>query len=813
MKKIILTLLLCLFLPSNTKAEPNTWPTFRGGPQNTGYSPVALHDSKSKSPPSFFSSKGIVWGTPVIDEVGNAYVGSADKHFYKFSPEGKLLWSYALFDRADSLVDSAAALTKTGKVIVPGGDGFLHALDRETGKLLWTFKSNAASDAAHSSGVIVNSFEGNVQIGPNGWIYAGSDNGYMYAVDDSGQLKWSFKTGMMIWSSPCFDKGGEWIAFGSLDGKLYLLDPATGKALAAWDAGSEVKSSPTTDGQGNIYVGTSSGNVLKLFVEKVNGEFHLKRVWSFPAGGEIYSSPAYNNGKIYFGSLEGIFYSVDEAGNLRWKYAAHSPLASSPLLTSDGYVLFGAKNGKMYALDSATGERAWSVKLVKETVKSNLDSSPALRKDGTLVNGSYSGNIYFLPLSYCAIESTACEFKGFEDFPNMDAKPLDNGGVLQLIDHDGSYHSHQTNTVNVFDNVQVKLFGFESGHLLDRAAASNFSNSVKISPELPIESRISSDGSTIDIRAISGFTPNTKYHLSISGKFFKSTSWLADRFKWFGLSRYSGELDFETNSLGENPGEEAHRLWGIQSMYLMQPKALDTYIPAALDGQGFLASSLGRNGKTGEFILLVNAALPSSDGVPKLVMDASNSFLLKGRQVGNAFRADGAMTIAAMGGTIPFKMATFAGSLDKFGDFSYGEFFTSSSCLDIKGNGTSYSFPLELIAQVCDSQLRLTCLGTFKGKALPIPSASTLGMKVESVSISSTNEALVTFSSAPKAPVLVSVVRYSLEQVEPTGFAVATIKEGKSIQLVLQKTAIAPSVSDIVEVFVNEVPVYKAQVQ
>lgn len=800
-------------------AEPAHWPTFRGGFQNTGSSKMDIRTVPANakvSVPTWYSSKGIVWGSPVIDDEGNAYVGSADKHFYKFSPEGKLLWSYELFDRADSLVDSAAALTQTGKVIVPGGDGYLHALDQKTGQQIWTFKAHGVSDADHAVGAIVNSFEGNVQIGPNGWIYAGSDNSYMYAIDDSGHEQWNYKTGLMIWSSPCFDSENRWMAFGSLDGHLHLLDPKTGAKLADWNAGSEIKSSPATDGKGQLYVGTSSGDFLKLSVTNSNGEYHLKKIWNYKAGGEIYSSPALNGKEVFFGSLEGVFYAVDaEYGNLLWRYTTHSPLASSPVVTDDGAVLFGAKNGKMYALDATSGERLWSVLLEKNTVKSNLDSSPAISPSGVLVNGSYSGNIYFLPTTFCLLSPQGCETKGHEDFPHTDVTPAANDGFVQIVEQDGSFHSKKAEPVSTFETIQIKLFAYEEGHLIDRASVSSWGDNIEITPAIPIETHISSDGGTINVRAITGFQSGVTYKIKVTGKYFTSTSWLADRFKWFGLNKFGGEVDFSTAPAQKVNITEARKLWGIQSLYLVQPKALDTYIPAALDGQGFLASRIGFDSASGKFILLVHPALPSSDGVPKPVVESSNAFLLTGQQTGHAFKAEGSMTISAMGGTIPFKKAAFSGVLDENDNFTSGEFFTQSSCLDIKGNGDDYSFPMGLISQVCDSRLRLICLGQFKGRSLPIAKVSALEIKIQDIRFSIDKKVEIDFTADSKltAPHLISIVRYNKKEVQPTGLAFATVQSTQKIYLDMKPTEFAQREADVYEVFIDQTPVLSGSIQ
>ena len=167
-------------------------------------------------------------------------------------------WKYQIYDRADSLIDSAAVLAPNNLVVVPGGDGYLHALNRDTGEQVWDFKAYGASDKTHQEGSIVNSFEGNVQLGPNNILYAGNDNGYLYAINPEGKELWNFKTNMMVWSSPAFAPNGEWMVFGSLDGNLYVLNPETGDLIDKVKIGYDIKTSPMTDEVGNIYFGCSN---------------------------------------------------------------------------------------------------------------------------------------------------------------------------------------------------------------------------------------------------------------------------------------------------------------------------------------------------------------------------------------------------------------------------------------------------------------------------------------------------------------------------------------------------------------------------
>ena len=55
---------------------------------------------------------------------------------------------------------------------------------------------------------------------------------------------------------------------------------------------------------------------------------------------------------IYVGSDDGYLYCYDDAGQLKWKFSAGSPIESSPAVDKNGNIYFGADNGNVYALFS-----------------------------------------------------------------------------------------------------------------------------------------------------------------------------------------------------------------------------------------------------------------------------------------------------------------------------------------------------------------------------------------------------------------------------------------------------------------------------
>jgi outer membrane protein assembly factor BamB len=105
----------------------------------------------------------------------------------------------------------------------------------------------------------------------------------------------------------------------------------------------QTTSSPAIYG-GTIYLG--SDNLLKS-IELVDG----KTNWSFTAGDWIMSSPAVTADAVYFGSHDGRVYALDRATGVKlWDYLTENFVTSSPAVV-DGVVYVGSEDGKLYAFD------------------------------------------------------------------------------------------------------------------------------------------------------------------------------------------------------------------------------------------------------------------------------------------------------------------------------------------------------------------------------------------------------------------------------------------------------------------------------
>lgn len=160
-----------------------------------------------------------------------------------------------------------------------------------------------------------------------------------------------------------------------------LLESAPGAAKTAGKEGgpllegwSKFRGGPENTGQ-SPYLGPELG-LLK---------------WKFAAHAHVFSSPALDkSGNLYFSSIDGYLYSLNPQGKLRWKFRLKNSSLSSPALGSDGSVYLGCSDGGFYGFNSQG-----LPEFVYQTGGA-IKSSPVIGNDGTLYFGSDDHYFYAL---------------------------------------------------------------------------------------------------------------------------------------------------------------------------------------------------------------------------------------------------------------------------------------------------------------------------------------------------------------------------------------------------------------------------------
>ncbi len=231
-------------------------------------------------------------------------------------------------------------------------------------------------------------------------VYFGSGDSCVYAIDAlTGNEQWRFRTGGAVPSSPALANGA--VYFTSRDECFYAVDARTGKLISKFQTGATLPyawgfdyllSSPLLVDH-VAYFGSGDGHLYALDLRSNQ----LK--WKFDTQSLVRSSPAMMDGVIYFGDMQGYLYALNaETGAEQWRFATEGvkfnpaefgfdrcAIVSSPAISGD-IIVFGGRDGFLYALERNTGKERWRF----DHEISWVISSPAIF-NGAAITGTSDG--------------------------------------------------------------------------------------------------------------------------------------------------------------------------------------------------------------------------------------------------------------------------------------------------------------------------------------------------------------------------------------------------------------------------------------
>lgn len=133
-------------------------------------------------------------------------------------------------------------------------------------------------------------------------------------------------------------------------------------------------------GDEKVYLGSFTDGKLYAINEETGDT-----AWSFQTDLGINHTAAYNNSKVYIGSLDGYFYSVNTAdGTLAWKYPT-GPIYSAPLIVNSKACI-GSKSGYFYCfyLNDQNGDKVGDL-IFQYTAEAPIYHSAAASPDGAKI--------------------------------------------------------------------------------------------------------------------------------------------------------------------------------------------------------------------------------------------------------------------------------------------------------------------------------------------------------------------------------------------------------------------------------------------
>lgn len=302
--------------------------------------------------------------------------------------------------------------------------GALIAVDRETGEVKWSFFTRWSRNGIHGSPCVDPS---------RGLVYIGAYDGWIYAVDiDTGTKVWENKLGSYIGSSPTLYQDIVYIGveMDKPDGYIVGVDADNGREVFRTDPlGDHPHSTPSIDPvSGCVFIGENDGD---LYCYWFNGSMR----WSYPTGSPIKSTPAIHAGVVYITSWDRKLHALNiSTGKLLWVFTSGASSMSSPTIDPDsGLIYFGNHGGVFYAVNSTTGDDVWRFR-----TDGMITASPTLvRSTDIVIIGSKDMGVYLLDADTGEVKQKLELLSGFTGVP------VAVGDHLYLFDHLGYLYSYR----------------------------------------------------------------------------------------------------------------------------------------------------------------------------------------------------------------------------------------------------------------------------------------------------------------------------------------------------------------------------------
>ena len=323
-----------------------------------------------------------IYMTSPLVHNGKVYIASVDEnlkgegHVYALAGEdGEILWSYPVRNS----IKNTIAIDK-GVVFAQDAQGWLYAIDAETGKLCWEKQLPVNGLPALIDGLVAN----------DGIVYAGTGKGLgayeartgkqLWKNEDWGQgegttttltqgnglligsAQWralygnDAKTGKKLWEASdngLRNRGSSVAMHGSLlylisNQSFFILEAATGKVIVRKPLpyNVDVTSTPLlTDKE--IIFGSAEKGLIALDNET------LEEKWVCPVGaGLVYTSPYIRKGAatietspvlagktVYVTASDGAVYGINkDDGKIIWKYATGAPIFGSVAVSGNALI-------------------------------------------------------------------------------------------------------------------------------------------------------------------------------------------------------------------------------------------------------------------------------------------------------------------------------------------------------------------------------------------------------------------------------------------------------------------------------------------
>ena len=282
----------------------------------------------------------------------NAYLADGSFVYAVKLSDGSEVWRYPGSRNGKLTFYATPAITPDGLVIV-GSAGTDHSLialnpndiNPDTKAPVEAWKFTGAKDHWVAAPLALNNK-----------LFAVNSDGNLYVLDlqDGQSVKnaTTIKVSGRLWAQPTTD--GERVYITSLDHKVIAVNAETYDIVWQEDLGAAVPGSAVLGADGMLYAGSLASKLEKF--DPATGDHQTV----LEAKNWIWSTPALDGDTLYFGDIDGNFYSFNTSnGKLNWNpVKPDAAITASPLVQND-HVLLTTESGSVFAVGK-DGKVLWT---------------------------------------------------------------------------------------------------------------------------------------------------------------------------------------------------------------------------------------------------------------------------------------------------------------------------------------------------------------------------------------------------------------------------------------------------------------------
>ena len=567
-------------------------------------------------------------------------------------------------------------------------------------------------------------WEGNVELAPGGDLLAGNTGGAAFDLHPDGTPAWRYAAGNSVWTSAAVSPDGT-SYWGSLSGNVFALDRSGHLEWSVSTLGFVI-SSPALGSDGTLYAGSFDGKLYAI--NSRTGEV----LWTYPTSDNIYSSPALlsdssgRTAEIVFASTNGTVYALNPAGQLLWRYDTGDVVRSSPVIGAaqadepGGHIVYvGGGDGRLYALDAATGQRRWSFNSTSSVPalhdRNDLNSSPALGMTGVYI-ASEDGAVWYMPYDYCLhVHDPRCAIGPGGTFPS-------DVTSVYLVTPGGSTQTASTVPVAPESVLPLRLVVRRDAVSVDAGFEAQNPPSVAIDPPMPLSTTLSGDGHYLYLVPDGFLTPGTTYRLTVAGTYQVAPPPLGNGSA--GTVRTSLTLVTSPRALKTLPltvGPRRVSTLNLTQLAIPLPAFLSSVNQIGFDGYNWIVSTLSVSPPdatgSGHVIMFVVGAVRRPNGSLVAYPATKFAFPLEGTYKGDLVSVSASdVTLPFSFGPVPMRQLNFRMRLTAARDALPGSsLYGVAHSADVPFYG-----PLLLkVTDLCNASGDLAASGTFLVSGYP----------------------------------------------------------------------------------------------